>query len=238
MKLINFYYNFSLKYQIILAVFNNYYLKQYENINSKIIFTGNDESCLMTNYEYIFNKVLKELSIEDFKTLKKFLPLRCNRYRKIFEYLDKNKLNYDKMVYEIKRIYTKDNSIYYNEFYSNTIKVGKNIKILFMRTQNICENSQILDVKDMVVLNSYSKYDFINHNTNRLLGAIKSYIDDYYLIENKPLNIKKYGLNVYLKVCLRNDFDIITLLENEVDNAIRDYRIYELEAQNDRNNKS
>ena len=71
MKLINFYYNFSLKYQIILAVFNNYYLKQYENINSKIIFTGNDESCLMTNYEYIFNKVLKEEFLDIYKRLDK-----------------------------------------------------------------------------------------------------------------------------------------------------------------------
>lgn len=225
MDLLKFYYGLDYKYTILVLLLNNYYLSNYSKnkFNSKILVVGDSEKNLMSEYERFF-KVIDSLCIEDINTLIKFQSPKNKKVSYLFNKFKDNQISNEKIIDDLKRLYTRDSSMYFDDFrveYKNT-KDEKNI--IFIQLDDIEDLYDSYMVRDLYISYFISDSEIKLGKHNFLVGRISLLVRvlrktgqiTKRLLNNNLLEDKDFKLNIHFK----GDFDTMCSLEDSLRNTL------------------
>lgn len=197
--LINYECRYDFKNRLLLCLINNYYSKKYENNpNCKILFISQYEAKLMQDYSNIY-EMIKNYSISDIYTLKKFYNKRFKNEDNIFYKLEKSKISFNELLKNVKREYTEQKSIYFDRLYSTNIKDEKNM--IFTTNFSMINIYNKYLIKDLFLLDILNKYSLNGNYDKSFIGAIQECLKEYnkvFCIGKSLFNKKKKNTFKYL----------------------------------------
>lgn len=220
LDLINYEFRYDFKYRLLLCFINNYYSKHYENNkNCKILFISQEKSKLIQNYSIIY-KMVKEFSIDDIYTLKKFYQGKYNEKVNIFTKLKNNNISFNTLLEGIKKEYKENKSIYFNRL-TDSMSVKDNINVIFTTNFSMCNISNMYLVKDIFILDILTKYKLDNNYDTNFISGIKMCLKDYKKVKDIGNNIYNKGKNIILNLYFNDDMEIVDFIENELITCLR-----------------
>lgn len=219
MDYIEFYYTYDYKYRLLLCLLNNYYINKLadKKIKSFVVITALSQNKLMKEYDNIF-KIIKKLKVEDLDTLRKFISRKKS---KIFELFEENNYTDEKIIDELKKDYTIENSSYL-KYYDDENHFDKSIKMVFVENDKLRNIYDKHLVRDIFLSEAYDRRMYQFGKTNHIFGAIIEYITRYKEVKNIVKDVtginlqedKNYRLNLYMQ----SDSENINYLEDEIYN--------------------
>ena len=179
MRTLQIHYKYNYKHKLLYCLLLNYYRRYYSKTKFKgvIAVACFKRSALMNHYEIFYNTI-DEFTIEDIHTLRKFIYKRDDILETLFEELDNNNISYIKILDEIKNTYTKDKSMYCDEFNCEEPSITKDKNVIFTGIESLIELYDKYLIKDIFIPEFCSKFS-IKNNSNSLITMLINYIDEF-----------------------------------------------------------
>lgn len=179
MRTLQIHYEYNYKHKLLYCLLLNYYRRYYSKLKFKgvIAVACFKRSALMNHYELFYNTI-DEFTIEDIHTLRKFVYKRDDILETLFEELGNNDISYIKILDEIKNTYTKDKSMYCDEFNCEEPSIPKDKNVIFTGIESLIELYDKYLIKDIFIPEFCSKFS-IKNNSNSLITMLINYIDEF-----------------------------------------------------------
>jgi len=179
MRTLQIHYEYNYKHKLLYCLLLNYYRRYYSKTKFKgVIAVACFKRPSLTNHYEMFYNTIKELTIEDIKTLRKFIYKRDDILETLFEELDNNDISYIKIVNDIKNIYTKDNSMYCDVFNYEEPSIPKDKNVIFSRIESLNQLYDKYLIKDIFIPEFCSKTT-IKSNSNSIITMLINYINEF-----------------------------------------------------------
>lgn len=179
MRTLQIHYKYNYKHKLLYCLLLNYCRRSYSKTKFKgvIAVACFKRPALMNHYEMFYNTI-KELTVDDIKTLRKFVCKRDDILETLFEELDNNDISYIKILDDIKTTYTKDKSLCCDEFNCEEPSIPKDKNAIFTEIESLIELYDKYLIKDIFIPEFCTKAA-IKSNSSSLITMLINYIEEF-----------------------------------------------------------
>ncbi len=204
MNELNIYNRWNYKYRLLYCLILNYYRNHYADnkFKGKVLVLCTSKKRLTDEYDKLYSTI-RCFTVEDVKTLNKFIGHHDKELKKLFENLEEHSIYFDSLIKGIKEEYTPERATYKECIYGDVehFEGGKNIIFINFEDVSLIYDKHL--VREMFIPEHFSIRKNSNSNCNELCRILTKYTREItktkdILKSNNASETEYLSLNVFI----------------------------------------